>query len=69
MNSKQAHKQAQQISKREGPRYVVYVFDQGQDVYDGEQARRYAPLILIEALYVDGVCVATAEAAQRLAQL
>jgi hypothetical protein len=38
---------------------VVYVYDQGQDVYTDEQVRIYAPLILIEALYVNGVCAAT----------
>jgi hypothetical protein len=69
MNTKQAHTQAAATSKTQGARYVVYVFDQGQDVYTGEQVRIYAPLILIEALYVDGVCVATAEAAQRVANL
>ena len=69
MNSKQAHKEAAKVSKTEGPRYVVYVFDDGQAVYNGQQVRMYAPLILIEALYVDGVCVATAEAAQAVARL
>ena len=69
MNSKQAHKEAAKVSKNDGPRYVIYVFDEGQAVYTGHQVRVYAPLILIEALYVDGVCVATAEAAQRVATL
>jgi hypothetical protein len=69
MNSKQAHKEAAKVSKTEGPRYVVYVFDEGQAVYTGQQVRIYAPLILIEALYVDGVCAATAEAAQAVARL
>lgn len=69
MNTKQAHKEAAVISKTEGPRYVVYVFDEGQAVYNGHQVRIYAPLIMIEALYVDGVCVATAEAAQAVAKL
>jgi len=69
LSTKQAHKEASKVSKTEGARYVVYVFDEGQAVYTGEQVRIYAPLILIEALYVDGVCVATAEAAQRIATL
>ncbi len=69
MNSKQAHKEAAKASKTEGPRYVVYVFDEGTAVYTSQQVRIYAALILIEALYVDGVCVATAEAAQAVAKL
>lgn len=69
MNSKQAHQEAAKASKAEGPRYVVYVFDEGQGVYTGQQVRIYAALIMIEALYVDGVCVATAEAAQGVATL
>lgn len=58
MNAKQAAKQAARESKTQGARYVVYVPDQGRDVYDAEQARRYAPLIFIEAVYVGGVQVA-----------
>lgn len=61
MNEKQAHKQAAKASKTEGAQFVVYVFDQGQDVYDAEQCRRYAPLIAVEACYVAGVQVAAAE--------
>ncbi len=69
LNSKQAHKEAAKVSKTEGPRYVVYVFDEGQAVYTGQQVRIYASLIMIEALYVDGACVATAEAAKAVAKL
>ena len=63
MNEKQAHKQAAKASKTEGAQFVVHVFDQGYDVYDAEQCRRYAPLILVEASYVAGVQVATQVAA------
>lgn len=59
MTEQQARKQASRESKTQGARYVVWVFDQGRDVFDAEQARRYAPLIQIEAVYIDGVEVAT----------
>lgn len=62
MNAKQAHKQAAAESKTEGARYVVYVFDQGQDVYSAEQCRMWQALILVEACYIAGVKVADAEA-------
>jgi hypothetical protein len=63
MDSKQAHKQAAKASKTEGAQYVVWVFDQGRAIYSAEQARRYAPLIHIEAAYVGGVQVAQEVAA------
>lgn len=63
MTEKQAHKQAAKDSKTLGARYVVWVFDQGRDIFDAEQARRYAPLIHIEAAYVGGVQVAQEVAA------
>lgn len=69
MNDKQAHKQAAAESKTRGARYVVYVFDQGYDVFNSEQARRYAPLVNIEALYVDGVKCADASVASQVAGL
>ena len=58
MTSQQAHKQAAKQSKTAGAQYVVYVFDQGTDIYNAEQCRRYAPLIQIDACYIDGVLVA-----------
>lgn len=60
MNSQQAHKQAVKQSKTEGAQCVVYIFDEGYSVFDVKQAEMYAALVLVEALYVDGVCVATA---------
>ncbi len=63
MNVKQASKQAAQASKAGGACFVVYVFDQGRDVFNAEQCRRYAPLIHIEAAFVGGVQVADATAA------
>ena len=66
-NEQRTHKQAAKDSKTLGPRYVVYVFDQGYDVYDGEQARMWVKLINIEALYVGGVQVADAAVAKQLA--
>lgn len=55
MTEAQAHKQAAKNSKTNGVQFVVYVFDQGQDVYDAEQCRRYGPLIVVEATYIGGV--------------
>jgi hypothetical protein len=55
MDKQQAAKIAAKKSNFEGPQYVVWVFDQGRDVFNGEQARRYAPLIHIEAVYIGGV--------------
>jgi hypothetical protein len=59
VNSKQAHKEAAKASKDGAARYVVYVFDEGTDVYTAEQARIYAPLIFIEATYLGGVQIAS----------
>jgi len=58
MNQQQANKAAAKQSKTQGAQYVVWVFDQGRDIFDAEQARRYAPLIQIEAVFVGGVQVA-----------
>jgi hypothetical protein len=63
MTEAQARKQAAKASKTQGQQYVVWVFDQGRDVFNAEQARRYAPLIQIEAAYVGGVEVAQEVAA------
>lgn len=63
MNAAQANKQAAKASKTAGAQYVVWVFDEGRDVYSAEQARRYAPLIQIEAVYVGGVKMAQEVAA------
>lgn len=66
MNTTQAHEQAAKASKTGGAQYVVYVFDQGQDVFTREQCRIYGPLVLIEALYVGGVKVADSAIATQL---
>jgi len=66
MSNTQAEREAAKLSKTQGPQYVVWVFGQGREVFDREQARRYAPLVQIEALFVDGVKVADAEIAGRL---
>jgi len=59
-------KQAAKESKDGSTRYVVYVFDQGADVFDGEQARRYGPLVQIESAWLNGQCIATLAAARDL---
>ena len=62
-NEQRTHKQAAKASKTEGSQFVVYVFDQGYDVYDADQARIYAPLIVVEACYIGGVQVSQQVAA------
>lgn len=59
MNEKQAAKVAAKKSKTEGTQYVVWVFDQGRDVYDREQTLTYQPFLQIEAIYADGVQIAS----------
>lgn len=63
MNTKQAHAQAARTSTDGKTRYVVYVFDEGADVYTAEQARIYAPLIMIKAAYLNGMQIAANEVA------
>lgn len=63
MTSQQAHKQAACESKTQGARFVVYVPDEGTDVYSAEQCKLWQALIFIEATYVAGVQVATNEVA------
>lgn len=67
MNTKQAQTQAAKESKTLGARYVVWVFDQGRDVYNREQVKTYGPFLQIESLFVDGVKIADAEIATRVA--
>jgi len=62
MTTSQAHKQAARESKTQGARFVVYVPDEGTDVYSAEQCRIWASLVFVEATYVAGVQVATNEA-------
>lgn len=63
MKQFEAHKQAAKSSKTNGAQFVVWVFDEGRDVYDAEQTRRYGPLLQIEAAYVAGVRVSVEVAA------
>ena len=63
MDQKQAEREAARLSKTQGQQYVVWVFDQGRDVFNAEQARLYAPLIQIESSFVAGVKVAQEVAA------
>lgn len=62
-NEQRAHKEAAKASKSGASMFVVYVFDQGYDVYDAEQCRLWAPLVMVEACYVSGVKVASVEVA------
>jgi hypothetical protein len=59
MDTKQAEKQAAKASKTEGTQYVVWIFDQGREVFNAEQAKRYGPLVHVEAVFVGGVKVST----------
>lgn len=58
-SEKQAHRQAARLSKTEGTQHVVWVFDQGRDVFNSDQMRRYAPLVQVEATYMAGVQIST----------
>jgi hypothetical protein len=68
MNQQQAERQAAKSSKTEGAQYVVWVFDEGRQICNREQARRWGPLVQIECVYVDGVRIDT-EIAQKLVTL
>ena len=57
MTEQHANKQAAIRSKKEGAQYVVWVFDQGREIFDADQARRYSQCIHVEAVYVDGAQV------------
>ena len=63
MNSKQATKQAAKASKTEGTQYVVWVFDQGREVFNGTQLKTYEAFCSVEAVFVAGVEVANQVAA------
>ena len=54
MTEAQARKQAAQMSKAAGTRYVVWIFDEGRAVFDAEQVRMYSALINIEAVFMCG---------------
>lgn len=42
-------------SKASGPQFVVYVFDEGYDVYSASQALMYEQLVIIEACFIGGI--------------
>jgi len=63
MDTKQAAKRAARESKAQGTRYVVWVPDQGRDVYGPEQMKRYEALVFVEAVFLGGVQISTTEAA------
>lgn len=56
MSKAEAAKQAMRQSKG-GQAFVVWVHDEGRDVYTAEQIGIYAPLVQIEAAYLNGVQV------------
>lgn len=55
MTKAQANKQAAKDSNFHGPQYVAWVFDEGRQVFNGEQMRRYAPLVHVESVFIGGV--------------
>ena len=62
-NTERLHKQAAKQSKYGATMYVVYVPDQGADVYDAEQMAIYKSLVFVDAVYVGGIKVADQVAA------
>lgn len=61
MTEAQAHKQAARESKGGDARFVVYVPDQGQDVFNADQVAKWGALVFVEATYISGVKVASTE--------
>jgi hypothetical protein len=59
MSINQLHKQAAAESRDGSTRFVVYVFDQGTEVFNAEQARIFGPLVMIEATYLAGALIAS----------
>lgn len=57
MKSEQAEKQAAKASRTGVSQFVVWVFDEGRQIFDAEQARIWAPLIHVEAIFVNGAKV------------
>jgi len=58
MNQIQAYKQAAKQSKDGKARYVVYVYDQGREVWNGEQVSIYRKMVCIENVLLNGVEIA-----------
>ena len=57
-----AHIAAASQSMTGGSAFVVYVPDQGYEVFNREQATMYSPLVFIEATYVNGKMIASVSA-------
>jgi hypothetical protein len=58
MKQAAANKEAAAKSKDGQMRLVVWVFDQGREVVDTEQARMYAAFYTVEAVFLNGVQLA-----------
>lgn len=59
MDQAKAMKQAAKQSKTLGPQFVVWVPDQGRDIYTGAQMLIWAKFVFVEATFVGGVQVST----------
>jgi hypothetical protein len=53
-----AHQKAAAASKDGNTRFVVYVPDQGADVFTKEQMRIWAGFVFAEAAYLNGALIA-----------
>lgn len=58
MKIEQAKKQAAKDSKDGSARFIVWVFDQGREIFDAEQMRIYQKFVQIEATFLGGVMIA-----------
>lgn len=66
MTNQQAHQHAATRSLTGAAAYVVHVYDEGIDtaVYSAEQVRLYAPMVEIQAVYLNGLQIAHIQAMQ-----
>ncbi|MDB5956749.1 hypothetical protein [Ramlibacter sp.] len=57
MNQSMAIKQAAKASKTQRPQFVVWVPDQGREIFNREQMNIWGKLVFVEAAFVSGVQV------------
>lgn len=55
MTNTKLEKLASKQSRTNGVQYVVYVPDEGGDVYNADQLDIYRGLVFVESIFVDGM--------------
>ncbi len=61
-SEKQAHERARAMSEGLATHHVVYIPDEGYDVFSEQQLGMYCSLVFVEATYHDGRLVAEEDA-------